>query len=231
MKSLRLAVVLPLVLLSAALAQTPAVPLKLEDYTPPIRIACVGDSITFGSGIKDRQHDSYPAQLGRMLGDKFLVRNFGVSGSTMLNKGDKPYTKEKAFAAALEFKPDVLIVKLGTNDSKPQNWQHKQEFGPDARELIARFRAVNPKLRVYLCLPVPAFPGNWGIRDSIIKDQAIPVLREVAQLSKTDLIDLYAALEGKSEFFPDKVHPNAAGATVMAATICRALTGKEAPAK
>ena len=59
-----------------------------------IRVACVGDSITFGSGIQDRNTNSYPAQLGRLLGEKWETRNFGVSGATLLKNGDKPYWKQ-----------------------------------------------------------------------------------------------------------------------------------------
>ena len=59
-------------------------------YSEPIRVACVGDSITFGYGIKDRDKMSYPAQLGKRLGNKYEVRNFGVNGHTLLSKGNAP---------------------------------------------------------------------------------------------------------------------------------------------
>src|SRR4051794_25029443 len=117
----RLVAFLLIALFSAAsLAQEP------PTSRPTTKLACVGDSITFGAGIQDRDHDSYPAQLGRMLGEAWDVRNFGVSGATMLKKGDKPYDKQKAYRDALAFKPDVVVIMLGTNDSKPQNWdKHK----------------------------------------------------------------------------------------------------------
>src|SRR5690606_25963367 len=82
----------------------------------PIKIACVGNSITYGSGIVDREHNAYPAQLRAMLGEGYEVRNFGVGGATLLNKGDKPYRKTEAYADALRFKPDIVFIKLGTND-------------------------------------------------------------------------------------------------------------------
>ena len=200
------------------------------DYKETIKVACVGDSITFGAGVKDREHNSYPAQLGRMLGDKWEVRNFGVSGATLLKKGDKPYDKQKAYTEALAFKPDVVIIKLGTNDSKPQNWAKKADFAGDYKDLIGAFRKVNPAVRVYACLPVPAFPGNFGIRDEVIKNEAMPIIRDVAKETKATVIDLYTALADHKDLFPDKVHPTAEGATLMARTIYQALTGKEAPA-
>jgi acyl-CoA thioesterase-1 len=202
-------------------------PVNPADYKDKIRVACVGDSITFGSGVKDREVNNYPAQLGRMLGEKWEVRNFGVSGATMLRKGDKPYDKQKAYNDALAWKPDVVVIKLGTNDSKPQNWKHKQDFAGDARAMALAFRQVNPAVRVFLCLPVPAYPGNFGIRDEVIRDEAVPVLREVAKETNATVVDLYEALSGKKEMFPDKVHPNAEGATVIAKTVYKALTGKE----
>ncbi len=63
-----------------------------------IKVACVGDSITFGFTIENRDQNSYPAQLGRLLGKNWEVKNFGVIGATLLKKGDMPYWKQKAWA-------------------------------------------------------------------------------------------------------------------------------------
>src|SRR5207237_795169 len=92
---------------------------------PVTKIACSGRSLTLGAGIKDRTHDSYTAQLQRMLGDQYQVKNFGSSGTTALKSGDRPYWKQKQFTQAQEFAPDIVVIKLGTNDSKPQNWKLK----------------------------------------------------------------------------------------------------------
>ena len=192
-----------------------------------IRVACVGDSITFGAGVKDRAKNSYPAQLQALLGERYDVRNFGNSGSTLLKNGDKPYWKQKEFEAAKALNPNVVIIKLGTNDSKPQNWKHKDEFAADAKALVETFKGLEAKPKVYVCRPVPAFPGNFGIRDEVIKGEVIPLLDQVAKETGAEVIDLYAALSDKKELFPDKVHPNADGATVMAKTIHKALTGKD----
>ena len=78
---------------------------------------------------------------------------------------------------------------------------------------------------------MPAFPGNWGINDPTIREGVIPAIRNVARECDTQIIDLYAALEGKKELVPDKVHPNAEGAAVMARAVYKALTGKEAAAE
>jgi len=206
-----------------------------------VRVACVGDSITFGAGLADAPHDAYPAVLGRLLRAGWDVRNFGVSGATLLKKGDKPYFKQQACADALAFAPDIVVIMLGTNDSKhpgdgsldadhaADNWQYKADYAPDYKELIADFRKANPAVKVYLCLPTPCFPGRWGINDKTIHAEIIPLVRQVAGETKSGVIDLNAALAGKSDLFPDTVHPNAEGAALMAAAVYQALTGRPAP--
>lgn len=189
----------------------------------PKRIACVGDSITFGAAIKDRVKNCYPAQLGRMLGEKFEVRNFGVNGATLLKKGDKPYWKLKAYANARDFQPEVVVIKLGTNDSKPRNWKHKEEYVADYVALIESFRKLGSKPVVWLCYPVPAYPGRWGITDKVMKEEVMPRLDEVAKKSGCKVIDLYSALSDKKEMFPDLVHPNAKGATLIAEAVSSAI--------
>ena len=113
-----------------------------ENYDETIRVACIGDSITYGAGIKDREHNHYPAQLGRLLGPRWDCRNFGVSGDTLLRRGDMPYWDESAYREALGFDPHVVIIKLGTNDSKPQNWKYADAFEQDYKDLIRSFAAL-----------------------------------------------------------------------------------------
>jgi lysophospholipase L1-like esterase len=207
----------------------------------PVRVACVGDSITYGYGIKNRDHDSYPADLGRLLGAGWDVRNFGVNASTLLHKGDRPYFRQGEYTNALAFAPDIVVIMLGANDSKHRgdgsldadnavdNWQYKADYVPDYETLIAKFREANSEVKVYVCLPTPCFPGRWGINDKTIHDEIIPMVRQVAKDSNASIIDLNSALSGKGNLFPDTVHPNVAGAKLMAAAIYRALTGKEPP--
>lgn len=192
----------------------------------PTKVACIGDSITFGAGIRDRADNNYPVQLGSMLGDKWETRNFGVSGATMLKKGNKPYWKERAWQAALDYKPDVVIIKLGTNDTKPGNWQHKSEYAADYKAMIEQLSGLESKPQIWVCLPVPAYGERWGIREEVVRDEVVPIVRQVAKETGVKIIDLFTPLSDKSELFPDRIHPNAAGAKLMAEVICRALTGK-----
>jgi lysophospholipase L1-like esterase len=199
---------------------------RAESKEAPKRIACVGDSITFGAAIKDRAKNCYPAQLGRMLGEGWDVRNFGVNGATLLKKGDKPYWKQKAFGQAHAFEPQFVVIKLGTNDSKPQNWKHKGDYVADYVDLIESFRKLKSKPEVFICYPVPAYPGRWGITDKVMKEEVMPRVDEVAKKVGCKVIDLYSALSGKKEMFPDRVHPNAEGATVIAKVIDSTISGK-----
>jgi len=203
-----------------------------------VRVACVGDSITFGSGLANPPQEAYSAVLGRRLGTGWDVRNFGVGGATLLDEGDKPYSKEKAHGDALAFKPDIVVIMLGTNDSKHrgdgslesdeavENWRFKENYVPEYKALIARFRRANPAAKIYVCLPPPCFPGRWGINNRTIRSELVPLIRMVAQEADAQVIDLNTPFTDKASLFPDTVHPNAAGARLMAATVFEAMTGK-----
>lgn len=207
-------------------AADPMAPINPSDYKEPVRVACIGDSITQGSGAA--QGKSYPSQLQEILGPSWLVGNFGVSGRTLLKKGDHPYWKEKAYQNALASKPDVVIIMLGTNDSKPQNWKHEAEFIPDYQELVKSFQALESKPRIYVCRPCPVpEPGNFGINETAVKEE-IKRLDAMAKEMKLGVIDMHAALADKPHLLPDRVHPNTEGAGEMAKAAAAAFTGKPA---
>ncbi len=198
--------------------------MSIDSPLAPGRVACVGDSITEGAGAEPGR--SYPTQLQEMLGPAWEVGNFGVSGRTLLRKGDFPYWNEPALSAALAFAPQVVIVMLGTNDTKPQNWAHRAEFPGDYRDLLQRFQALPGRPRLFACLPCPVVaPGNFDITQAGVEAE-IPWIRAVAAELGAGLIDMQAALAGRPELLPDCVHPNTAGAREMARAACRALTGR-----
>ena len=156
-----------------------------------LRVACIGNSITEGYGIPMASQNGYPAVLQSILGNGYLVKNFGVSSRTMLNKGDYPYMKEPAFRDALDFCPDVAIVKLGTNDSKPENWRYGSELAADMQTLIDSLKALPSKPKIFLTTPIPAFKSTWNISDSVITTGIIPVIRKLAKKNKCVVIDLH----------------------------------------
>lgn len=187
-----------------------------------IRVACVGDSITYGYGIEDRERRSYPAVLQRLLGPRFEVGNLGVSGDTLLKEGDQPYWTHIEEVDA--FKPDVVILKLGSNDSKPQNWEHREQFDDDLSAMIERFKELPSEPKVWVCYPAAVYEDQFGIRDKIVRQQR-PIIDEVAGAHEVPVIDTYAPFKGRGDYFlDDGVHLNAAGARVLAEKVYVAIT-------
>lgn len=187
---------------------------KTESQT---RIACVGNSITEGLCIADPSRDSYPAQLGQILGAGYEVGNFGVSGRTLLKKGDYPYWNEPAFVESQSFNPDVVIIKLGTNDTKPYNWKYGAEFEDNLQELVDVYKNLSSAPKVYLAYPAKIFYNTYDIHDEVVTGEMMPIIDRVAERNGLDIIDFHSAYEGKQYFMTqDGVHPNEKGATMMA---------------
>ena len=210
----------------AALANPP--PIDPSVFKRSIRVACVGDSIT--QGAKLAKGMTYPEQLQKMLGSAWTVKNFGKSGRTLLKQGDFPYWNESIYQDALQFAPDVVIIKLGTNDTKPQNWKHIADFKNDYRALVESFRSLPGKPHIDICTPCPVVgSGAFTINNAGVVEE-VGWVKELAAELNVGLVDMNAAFAGKSELLPDKVHPNAEGATLMARTVYSALTGKVPPA-
>ncbi len=192
-----------------------------------IRVACVGNSITDGHGIDMATQHGYPALLQKKLGDGYWVKNFGVSGRTLLNKGDLPYTNETAWKDALAFRPDIVILKLGTNDSKPQNWQYGSEFRKDLEQMLKSLFQSNKNTRILLCTPIPAFKSSWDINDRLIVSDIIPIQRVVAKKYGLQVVDLHQMFEKRSDLVqPDGIHPNEKGVERMAEIMIQELTHK-----
>ncbi|HLY73696.1 MAG TPA: GDSL-type esterase/lipase family protein [Planctomycetota bacterium] len=207
--------------LTAILAGCP--PISPEQVqTEKIRVACVGDSITYGDCVQDREKNCYPAVLSSLLGKDYDVRNFGVGGATLLKKGDFPWSAHQAFRDATSFNPQIVIIKLGTNDTKPQNWKGKADFETDYKALVEHFKSLPAKPAVWIALPVPVLKENFGINRKASEEQ-LPMIQKVAREEGCGQIDLRAAVTADDLFSSDGVHPNAAGARKIAETVNAAL--------
>lgn len=193
-----------------------------------VKVACVGNSVTFGQGISDREQDSYPAQLQRMLGSGYEVRNFGKSGATLLAHGHRPYIEQQEYLDALAFSADVVVIHLGLNDSDPRNWgEYQQDFVRDYLRLIQSFQKANPACEIWICRMSPTFPGFFRYVYTVRywEDSIQQAIEEVAACAQVGLIDLHKELYARPDLFADFIHPNAEGAGIIARTICTTLTG------
>ena len=178
----------------------------------PVRVAAVGDSITFGEG----RDDAYPAQLAKLLGDAYHVRNFGVPGATAAEGGDTPYVQQPAYRAALSYAPEIVIIMLGTNDTKAQNWTHRSTARADLVRLVNSFRELASQPQVVVALPPPVFQRDATYIDGGRLELLLATLRAVAADTRSLVLDLQRTFADKKSLLPDQIHPNAEGNALIA---------------
>ena len=192
-----------------------------------IKIACVGNSVTYGMGIENPE-ERYPAQLQVMLGDEYEVGNFGHSGATLLKNGYRPYWNLPEFKEALDFEADIVIIHLGLNDTDPRAWpKYRDEFVKDYINLIDTFKHINPDADVKISRMTPIFSGHSRFESST-RDwywQVQDAIEVIAEISKVDLVDLHTPLHIRPDLFPDNLHPTGEGAKIIAETVYGAITG------
>lgn len=184
-----------------------------------LRIACLGNSITDGATLADPMDDGYPALLHKRL-DSARVKEYAVGGRVMLRNGDYPLWNELEFERALEFDPNIVTIMLGTNDSKPWNWDHySDEFITDYGAMIDTFKALDNNAQFIIGYPPPAFSNLGSIRDSVIFHHVIPKIDTIAAMTGATIVDFYAPLKDDPDMFPDGIHPNKAGHAKIAAIL------------
>ncbi|MDB5117235.1 MAG: hypothetical protein JWQ79_2727 [Mucilaginibacter sp.] len=194
--------------------------LGVSAQNKPVKVACVGASITYGAFIPDREHNCYPAQLQQMLGDKYQVTNYGVNGTTMLRKGDSPYWKTKQYQAALASEPDVVFIDLGGTDAKLQNRPFYGEFEQDCHDLVQSFAQLPSHPRVVLMEAMPSWvKDTTGIWDPMIVKKINPHIQKAAFKDNLEIIDMHSPFANQEANTPDKIHPNKEGARRMAELI------------
>lgn len=194
----------------------------------PIKVACVGNSITYGYTLENRELESYPSQLQRMLGNKYNVGNFGKSGATLLNKGHRPYMQQEEYKQAIAFAADIVIIHLGINDTDPRDWSNYRDFFVgDYLDLIHSFQAVNPNVRILIARMTPLSDRHprfeSGTRDWHNEIQR--AIETVASIGKVQIIDFYDSLYPYHQLLHDAVHPNAEGAKILAQIVYSSITG------
>ncbi|PVX26901.1 MAG: hypothetical protein CW691_00015 [Candidatus Bathyarchaeum sp.] len=187
--------------------------------TRVVRVGCVGDSIT--------ELTDYPSYLQTLLGTSYEIGNFGVCGATVRVDSFTPYLDQGAFTRVTEFQPDVIILMLGTNDARTDNYKSIDSFVANYKNLISKLKGLNSKPKIFLVKPPPLFPNDLELSPTDLKDGVIPKIEQVAAELDLQLIDLYSVLENRPDCFEDGVHPNDKGATVIAETFYDFLSSRQ----
>ena len=195
------------------------------------KVACVGDSITKNGYWENNLQKSLPAE-------KFEVQGFGVNGATALAAGidndtsEKGYVLQPEYDESLAYAPDIVVIMLGTNDSKPFNWEmpdnaNAAQFRTDLTALVNSYKALKSKPRVFLALPPTAFSDFAQIQNDTIENEIIPAVREVAAATGASVIDTHSVNKNAGDDFVDGVHPSSdAGRKLLAQTVANAILGK-----
>jgi acyl-CoA thioesterase-1 len=190
----------------------------VQNQQSPIKVACVGDSITEGS--------DYPSELWMLLGSNYTVGNFGHGGTTVSQDAPTPYIQQTAFQEAKDFQPDIVIIMLGTNDALPALQMYNALFVDDYLRIVREFQALKSKPQIWIVLPPPIYHDGTGLSTEFFKQNVIPKIQEVANQTNLPIINVYAALSIRPDYFTDGVHPNTEGSKIIAQKIYNALTSK-----
>ena len=181
----------------------------------PIRVACVGDSITGDCG--------YPSDLQSLLGDNYTVGNFGVSGSTVLLNSWEPYMDQPAFKSAKASDPNIVIIMLGTNDDLMSLHQYSESFEHDYSELITSFQHLQSKPRIWIAFSPPIFSNSSDLSPIYLTNTIIPDTQDLANKMNLPTINVYTAFGNHADYFKDGVHPNSVGASLIATEVYDAI--------
>ncbi|MFK4566843.1 GDSL-type esterase/lipase family protein [Enterococcus sp. UD-01] len=196
--------------------------------TKAITIAAVGDSITYGARIDNKSQTAYPKQLNNRLGKQYNVINFGVSAKTLLETGDDPYFRTAQYRDSLRSKPDIVVIQLGTNDTRSANFRKKDKFITDYISLINVYKNLPTKPIIYICLPPKLFAADGVVQSRL--ETYLPMMMQAAEQAGADVsvIDNQSITENAEALFPDTIHPNAKGAALLANNVYHSLKGETA---
>ena len=196
------------------------------------KVACVGDSITYGLGLAHREAESYPAKLQTLLDERFPggyeVRNFGNSGrgiylDSMRGTEKRGFRWMVEHKAALDWWPDIVICNLGINDCgeyiKEYSGARKRgNFKSDYLALLDDYRAANPAVRLFIWTKLAPLTQGQNFYRSPEPFLMQRDLEDVAHISGATGIDMLEPLRDDMDsiFERDHIHPNAHGSGIIA---------------
>ena len=187
-----------------------------------VRITCIGASDV--STPTPYGTPNWPDYIAPMLGYGYVVTNCGASGTTMMKNGNAPYWNTQQFVDGTNSSPDIVIIMLGSNDSKSYNWANQTNYVPDYESMINIYRNLPSHPRIYINTLLSVYgPGSYDITDPIVTGQLCPIIKQIAFDEHLPIIDINAATKNMPQNFPDNVHPDIAGAKVVAQTIFNGL--------
>ncbi|MBQ8038550.1 MAG: hypothetical protein IJ274_01515, partial [Lachnospiraceae bacterium] len=171
-----------------------------------IKVACIGDSITYGHGISGWEKNNYPAVLGQILGEEYHVANFGSSGTCVNPNGDQPYTGRAIYQESLDYNADILVFMLGTNDSKPENWTDAATFFAQHKALLDTYMQGEnlPKVYIGTCAQAYYVDGvtegvaEYDIQPQIV-DEIAALLQEMYAQGDVEIVDVHGLTEEHPE--------------------------------
>lgn len=217
-----LVVILLVVAVGAFLIYCIVYPKVIVSGTGAKKVICVGDSLTYGQGvITSRKTDSYPALLAELLGEEYQVLNYGLPNRTLQSTGNMPYCEEKYYTESLSQDAEIVILMLGSNDSKPDFW-NAQRFEEEYLQFIQRYQALESKPNVYIMIPPAIFlenPNSGDCSDTILREELIPILTRLSQKTGAGLIDLYSITKDHPEWYGDGLHLGRIGNETIAKEI------------
>lgn len=191
-------------------------------------VVCVGDSITYGQGVmSSRDTDGYPALLAALMGDDWRATNYGLPNRTLLSTG-MPYSAEKFYEDSLSQDADIVILMLGSNDSKPDFW-NAERYEEEYTAFIRQYQNMESQPAVYIMVPPAIFleaPDSGDCSDEIVRQELAPILARISEETGAELIDLYTLTKDHPEWFADGLHPTKEGNEAIAQEIYSAITNK-----
>ena len=189
------------------------------------KVACVGDSITWGFTILNPGKHGYPAVLQHLLGQEYEVRNFGYNDAAARFDADTPYVTKKVYTESLAWNPDIVILMLGTNDTKPWNW-NPEIFRRDYVRLVDSYLALPSHPQVVLVAPIRIFRvirvPIIALNPDVLEEGVRPAIREIAEQKGLQLVDLYGLFDN-ARHCRDGIHPQRRGARMLAEAVFDAV--------
>jgi acyl-CoA thioesterase-1 len=214
-KMKQIAVVIALIISVPLIAGFQSTNLQSKDIFAPIRVACVGDSITAITG--------YPSDLQLLLGTNYSVGNFGAYGSTVLLNSWKPYMDQPQFQSAMDFRPNIVFIMLGTNDDLQGLRQYNESFEDDYTKLIVSFQSLDSKPQIWIMTPPPIFNNSSDLSNEYLAETLVPHIENLTSSLNLPTININSDFGNHAEYFVDGVHPNSQGASLIASEAYKAI--------